>query len=63
MASVGVVENDVLDVLASPAKTAPGDFGRTNAWGFARNGIRIRVTYDGTSGEIRTVAIADERFT
>jgi len=62
MAPIGVSEDDVLDVLARPTKTAPADFGRTNAWGFAKNGIRIRVTYHHQTGEIRTVAIADERF-
>lgn len=62
MAAVGITEADVLAVIASPIKTGPGDFGRTNAWGYGANGVRIRVTYHPTSGEIRTVAIADKRF-
>jgi hypothetical protein len=62
MAPVGVVEADVLAVILAPDKTAPGDFGRINAWGYAANGVRIRVTYDPATGEIRTVAIADGRY-
>jgi hypothetical protein len=62
MAALGVIVSDVLAVIASPTKTAPGDYGRINAWGYAANGVRIRVTYHPVTGEIRTVAVADQRF-
>lgn len=59
---MGIVEADVRAVIANPTKTLPADFGRTNAWGYGANGVRIRVTYNSTTGEIRTVAIADQRY-
>lgn len=62
MAAVGITEADALAVISSPIKTGDGDFGRINASGYGANGVRVRVTYHATSGEIRTVAIADKRF-
>lgn len=62
MGPVGITDADVLAVIAGPTKTKPGDFGRVNAWGVGANGVRIRVTYHPIAGEIRTVAIADKRF-
>ncbi len=63
MAPVGIVESDVLAVIAQPAKgPEAGDSGRVNVWGYGANGVRIRVTFNPVSGEIRTVAIADRRF-
>ena len=62
MAAVGITDADVLTVIAGPIKTEPGDYGRINACGFGANGVRIRVTYHPGSGEIRTVAIADTRY-
>jgi hypothetical protein len=63
MAHVGVTAPDVIAVIRAPVATAPADYGRINAWGFAANGVRIRVTYHPGTGEIRTVAIADRRYT
>jgi hypothetical protein len=59
--SVGLVWSDVLGVIAFPAKTLPGEYGRTNVWGYAANGVRIRVTFDRLTGEVRTVD-ADSRY-
>jgi len=62
MADVGIAESDVIAVIQNPAKVRPAGYGRTNVWGFGANGVRIRVTYHAGTGEIRTVAIADERM-
>jgi hypothetical protein len=62
MAKVGIGVSDVLSVIGNPVKIVPAEFGRTHAWGWGANGIRIRVTYNTTTGEIRTVAIADGRI-
>jgi hypothetical protein len=62
MAPAGIDLGDVIAVIERPVKAVRGRFGRMNAWGYGKNGVRIRVTYDPVSGEIRTVAIADERL-
>jgi hypothetical protein len=62
MNPIGVTWDDVLRVIASPQKVAASLPDVRNVWGFAANGVRIRVTYSMKSGLIITVAIADPRY-
>ncbi len=43
----GICRADAGAVVANPIKTAPGQSGATNFWGFDSKGFRIRVTVMG----------------
>lgn len=55
-----IARADAENVVVNPTKTAPGNRGATNFWGYSADGFRLRVTVSARN-QVITVAWADRR--